>query len=260
MNHPAARQPDADERQFSEEDARALVRLLGEVCAQPDGHRFRKAFLLDGLCELIEADGWISNLSGQSIPSDPSFPTGRKLCFVNTHLDRLVDSLEMGDPVLHSAPDAAQAIALSQPHAAGPLIVSSWSRGEQGVSQFVIHRSCGRPLFTAREAGLIEIVLSEISWLHDAEWAIESADDALGLPPRESIVLHLLLKGESRKGIADRLGISINTVAGYARTIYQKTGVRSQAELLRSFVNGGKPKDDLPVTSPPNDAQSLWDG
>ena len=236
MKNPPIHQKMPEERQYSDLDARSLVRLLGEVCALPDEHVVRKAYLMDGLCDLLGADGWAAQIHDRvegSMSGEQSF---RQLSFLNTHLDHLANELLSAETVPRQ-----EGTALSRLHAVGPLIFSMWSTGGEGVSTVIIHRSCGSPLFTPREAGLAEIVLSEVRWLHDADWTDDQKIREPDLSPRESIVLHLLLKGENRKAIADRLGISINTVSSYAREIYRKVGVCSQAELLRSFVSGGKP-------------------
>ena len=44
-----------------------------------------------------------------------------------------------------------------------------------------------------------------------------------------------LMSGLDRKSIAAHLGISANTVAGYAREVYRHFGVNSQPQLIRRF-------------------------
>ena len=53
-------------------DARAIVRLLGEVCANPGDHIAKKRQLMDGICELIDADRWGWGLAAQMEPGKPS--------------------------------------------------------------------------------------------------------------------------------------------------------------------------------------------
>ena len=52
------------------------------------------------------------------------------------------------------------------------------------------------------------------------------------LTPREQQIAEGIESGLSYKLIADRLGISINTVRAYIRTIYEKLQVSSKAELM----------------------------
>lgn len=50
------------------------------------------------------------------------------------------------------------------------------------------------------------------------------------LTPRERDVLQLIGKGYSNAEVAELLGISANTAAGYVKEIYRKLGIRSRAE------------------------------
>lgn len=55
------------------------------------------------------------------------------------------------------------------------------------------------------------------------------------LSPRERDVLECLAKGEAYKQIADRLGISIDTLRGYIKSVYQKLHVHSRGEAVAKF-------------------------
>lgn len=52
------------------------------------------------------------------------------------------------------------------------------------------------------------------------------------LAPREQELLQHLVAGLSNKEIATRLGISIHTVDGYARSLFEKLGVHSRAAAV----------------------------
>ncbi len=52
------------------------------------------------------------------------------------------------------------------------------------------------------------------------------------LTPHEVRLLRLLSEGHSYQTIGDRLGISINTVRNYIRTVYEKLHVHSKAEAV----------------------------
>lgn len=62
---------------------------------------------------------------------------------------------------------------------------------------------------------------------------------ALGLTARELEILHLLLSGHSSKGIAQKAGISPETVKAHRRHIYSKLGVRSHPELFTMLLRAG---------------------
>jgi DNA-binding NarL/FixJ family response regulator len=66
----------------------------------------------------------------------------------------------------------------------------------------------------------------------------QPASDVEKLTPREQEVLALLAKGHLYKGIADRLGISINTLRNHLRTIYEKLHVHSRTEAAVKFLGG----------------------
>ncbi len=53
------------------------------------------------------------------------------------------------------------------------------------------------------------------------------------LSPREKEVLHHLILGDRVSNIAEQLFISAHTVRNHLKSIYRKTGVRSQAEVIR---------------------------
>jgi DNA-binding CsgD family transcriptional regulator len=60
----------------------------------------------------------------------------------------------------------------------------------------------------------------------------------LGISEREAEVAALLVAGYELKGIAARLNISVHTARTHVKTIFAKTGLRSQAELIRRVSSG----------------------
>ena len=62
----------------------------------------------------------------------------------------------------------------------------------------------------------------------------------LSLSPRETEVLDLLTKGYGNKEIADRLGLSVETIRSYLKNIYDKMHVHSRAEAVAKYITGGK--------------------
>ncbi len=62
------------------DDARAIIRLLGEVASRTDGHDARKRHLMDGLGGLIDADSWAwattFRFESGEIPLSSGFLTG----------------------------------------------------------------------------------------------------------------------------------------------------------------------------------------
>ena len=63
---------------------------------------------------------------------------------------------------------------------------------------------------------------------------LASASERPHLAPREKQVLHGLGDGRAYKEIANDLGISIDTVRTYVRSLYRKLGAHSVTEALRA--------------------------
>ena len=68
---------------------------------------------------------------------------------------------------------------------------------------------------------------------HETEWIEES------LTPREVEVLELLAEGRSNKSIAERLGISDQTVKFHVASILSKLGASNRTEAVRLAVRRG---------------------
>lgn len=56
------------------------------------------------------------------------------------------------------------------------------------------------------------------------------------LPPRVREVLWCFLEGDSDKQVAAGLGLTWNTVNGYAKQIYTHFGVTTRTELLAKWI------------------------
>jgi DNA-binding CsgD family transcriptional regulator len=59
---------------------------------------------------------------------------------------------------------------------------------------------------------------------------------AVRLTPRESDVLRLISRGCTYEQVADRLGVSLHTVATHIKNTYRKLGVRSGAAAVMRAV------------------------
>lgn len=53
-----------------------------------------------------------------------------------------------------------------------------------------------------------------------------------GLTQREQEIMHLLMLGNSAEAVADKLGISLNTVRTHSKNLYRKLGIHAKAELV----------------------------
>jgi len=66
----------------------------------------------------------------------------------------------------------------------------------------------------------------------------DGASAVAHLTPGEKDFLDQLAKGYAYKEIADRLGISIDTVRSYVRTVYEKLHVHSRTEAVVKYLQG----------------------
>jgi DNA-binding NarL/FixJ family response regulator len=62
-------------------------------------------------------------------------------------------------------------------------------------------------------------------------------DEMVRLSPREKEVLAMLSKGYSNKEIATHLSLSVETIHGYLKHVYEKMHVRSRAEAVAKYLS-----------------------
>jgi DNA-binding NarL/FixJ family response regulator len=61
-------------------------------------------------------------------------------------------------------------------------------------------------------------------------------DEGVRLSPREEELLTYLSKGYSNKEIAEKLGLSVDTISTYLKNIYKKMHVHSRAEAVARYL------------------------
>jgi len=71
---------------------------------------------------------------------------------------------------------------------------------------------------------------------NSTHWDSATSNDATCLTPREMDVLRLIARGCTYKQAADRLGVSLHTVASHTKNTYRKLGVRSSAAAVMQAV------------------------
>jgi DNA-binding NarL/FixJ family response regulator len=79
-------------------------------------------------------------------------------------------------------------------------------------------------------------MVAEFCQILGAEYSRPLARSMPGLPTRHQQTLEGLLAGDSEKQIAQKLGVSRNTVHVYVTALYRKFNVNSRGELLARFV------------------------
>jgi DNA-binding NarL/FixJ family response regulator len=65
----------------------------------------------------------------------------------------------------------------------------------------------------------------------------------VNLSQRETSVAQLIAEGLANKEIADRLGISTETVRGHLKNIYEKLHVRSRTEAAVKYLDSVRHKN-----------------
>ncbi|MFM2242341.1 MAG: hypothetical protein RLZ97_1196 [Verrucomicrobiota bacterium] len=254
---------DPDEFQLPASTVRRVVRLLGEVIAAPGGHREKKAMLMGGLCEMIDADAWIWGVGQHDPENVPFYVAFDRGNIDDTRFARLMEAVNHPEMAEFARPFSEE-LALTGSHLtrlrqqinrdgsfSGSQAEQAWLRANidgvilsckpltgGGFSSIGIYRNADRPIFNENESRIAHIVLSEVPWLHMEGWPDERGVSAATLYPRLRTVLNLMIEGWSRKQVAHHLALSENTVHGYVKEIYRHYGVHSHAELVKRFSKG----------------------
>lgn len=245
---------------IGETEASSMVRLIADVAALHADHTTAKRHLMDGLARLIGADCWLWALTHLSPRCSNSHlfmlhggfseerfsrlveaadhpelsvlmePFTAELTRTRSQLTRLRQEIDPGDKF-----SATRVHALFLAAGVRPLMLSARPLDDKSQSFVAIYRHAERPDFTQKDKQIAHILLGQVNWLHLHDWPAKAGAKVPVLSPRCRTVLNLLLDGQSRKAIARELGISINTVAGYAKEIYAAFHVQSHAELLLAF-------------------------
>jgi DNA-binding CsgD family transcriptional regulator len=252
---------------LSEQDIRAIVRLLGEVAAIATGHVDQKRYLLNGILKLVDGDVWvwIQGMVGSddrppvgfhlldegwSNPeqrnwfyralSDEKNPLPGQSRFISMHENGKVHFTALkqqtvNDSELISSDNYQQLYRHCGLHA---FICSCYPVSSVGhYSGIGVHRVAGKPDFTERDRRIVHLITSEIDWLHRAGVPESGAPSALPLTQRQRQVLFFLLAGDSIKQVAAKLEISAHTVNDYVKLIHKYYNVSSRGELLSKFLS-----------------------
>ena len=249
---------------LTEDDVRAIVRLLGKVAVDGKSLNDKRAILMKGMCELIKADRWVWGLLGRGEAGElPTFSLQARGGFTEKQFADYLKAQEHPDMGRYNAPFLAEyaekgrhltrlrqqidtentfpqsdAYALWEVADISPLIMSFRPNTTGVTSAVALFRKFGADMFSSRDSRIAHIILSEVGWIHEEVLPDKADEQMLLLSPRLNTVLNLLVQGQGRKQIAADLEISINTVNGYAKDLYRRFGVHSQAELINKFISG----------------------
>ena len=97
-------------------------------------------------------------------------------------------------------------------------------------------RNTGRAEFGPREAAIVDLAMSSVTWLHSTADELLPRESFSGLTARQRTVMLMLLDGAPRKRIAQDLAITEDTVGDHLKSIYQHFKVNSSNELAALFL------------------------
>ena len=247
----------------SEKDARAMVRLVGETAAVAATGSYQdcRKFLLNGLCEMIDADAWAWTLSRLNPETHQIYYLTNQTSDMSTsQWSALAAAAELpamreASKVFSDALGGAKLPVTMSREEIDPngvsrrgemkevwdrtgfdgMIMSGHPLDDESNSHVIIYRNMERGSFTERQTQMAHIVLSEVSWLHAQGWPEDRGASIPKLTPRQRSVLIMLTAGHTRKDMASALDISENTISGYVKDVYRHFDVHSQTELVRKF-------------------------
>jgi len=112
---------------------------------------------------------------------------------------------------------------------------------ESGLAMFFVRvtRAMGDPAYTVREQRILRLFVAGLAPLIGTKLASVASPNANGITPRMRDVLARLLRGDSEKQVAARLGISRHTVHDHVKRLYRHFGVSSRGELLAACLGPG---------------------
>jgi DNA-binding CsgD family transcriptional regulator len=251
---------------LSEQDIRAIVRLLGEVAAIQTGHVDQKRYLLNGMLRLVEGDVWVwtQGFSG-SLDRPPAViqlldegwrnPEQRNWFYraisdeTHVHAGQAGLVAMLGERLRHLTASKQQIVSdqnfvasenyqqLYKHSGLHAFILSVYPVSSAGhYSGIGVHRVTGKPEFTERDRRIVHLITSEVDWLHRAGMPESGVPSAAPLTQRQRQVLFFLLAGDSVKQVANKLDISAHTVNDYVKVIHRHYNVGSRGELLATFL------------------------
>lgn len=157
-----------------------------------------------------EATRWLSEIHG---------PGGEPRGWIDVLRDPVVDDLRAAVPLIPLL-QRARAVAAGREEGQARLRLR-----DRSGRWLVLHASC---LEGGAAAGSIAVVVEPAKSAEVAPIVIE----AYGLSPRERDVVREIAGGSSTPEIAARLFLSAHTVRDYVKSVFDKVGVGSRAELV----------------------------
>jgi DNA-binding CsgD family transcriptional regulator len=242
--------------------------MLGDVAT-------KRRCLLEGLARIIAADVWAWAI-GRRDPTNPSLPAlfwatdggwasdeQRTIAFQPNFETTTISRRLFGEPSAHVTRTRNQLASDGEwyesevylkyrlPAELDDFLMTVYRPSQDAVSWIGMHRRRGAPPFGGRERCIVHIVTGEIDWLHRGGTDLPAADGVVALSPRLRQVLLMLLAGDSRKQVANKLGISEHTVIDYVKALHRHFDVSSRGELLAKWAAPCGPGTAPTAAAPP---------
>jgi DNA-binding CsgD family transcriptional regulator len=216
-------------------DVRSLLRLCNALHEAPAHGAVRKRRLLEGLCELLEADAATCQVCRSDAGASSAVSTVRWP--VSGDDARFVTGARGGGQRRSVAARGGVKGAPLRHTRIDPCIESLAPVAGTALRARVtlLRRPPATRGFTGRDRALLDVFHREMSWLYRPELRPLATDPA-GLTPRQRQTLRLLMSGLGEKQIAARLGVSRNTVHHYVKALYRHFNVSTRSELLARWV------------------------
>lgn len=136
--------------------------------------------------------------------------------------------IDLGPRLSGGGEDGCKLVALAKRVATGQVAEAALLL-ETGDRRLMV---LGRPLGPGAGQDGIAAMLTFSDPEHQQTLDAQTLRQLFDLTPTEASVAHLIAEGLRRDQVADRLGVSSTTVAFHLRNIFDKTGIRRQADLL----------------------------
>lgn len=256
--------------ELGEIDVRAIVSILGKSLSGDGDFSEKRSRVLNGIAGLISARSWFWAVTAfdtaaleSETPGQPKTTVLDKSGFTEEQFAAYVESQRHPDMAWIAAPlfeacnategrvtrhrlqmHPREALENSEVNdlfvkaGMGPIIISQKKKVDNSTAVIAFCRPSGAEEFDARETKIAHIILSEIEWLHENSWPEYPETQAAMLSVRLTSILNLLLEGDPRKMIAQKLGLSEYTVSDYVKAIYKHFDVHSHTELILRFTKG----------------------
>jgi DNA-binding CsgD family transcriptional regulator len=251
---------------LTEAEVRAVVRLLAEALTPDDGRAAKVGRLMDGLCGMVGAEGWVwarSRLDDLDQPVNIDYLYGGMTSGqVGRLAERMFNTLGPGSEFgpLEASMSRAEHFSLTRRQmvddptwredatmaavreAGLDEVMYSWfpvpdEAGGSVWSGTWFYRSKGKPAFDPRASRIAHLVMSECQILHADGLDLEAEPQLNALTPKQRLVLSQLIDGQGSKQIAHHLELSPHTVNWHIKAIYKHFDVQSRAELMRYFMS-----------------------